>query len=343
LNNGDPVVFNALRQLNRASMLLANGSVYVSFGNHDDVRKAKLHGWIFQYDASTLAPQRFFNTTLDLSMKYGATIWAAGWGPSTDDAGNLIFATGDGPFDADTGGNNWGDTVMKMTSGLTVTDYFTPQDQATLDSLNHDLGGGGVMLLPDQPGAYPHLATITGEEGTIYLLNRDALGHYTPGGPDDVVQELPQGIHKLVGGPTYYSGPTGNFVYYCGTGDPLKAYRLDTSPTTQLTLAALAPAKCGGGGGGLPVVSSDGTTPGTGIVWVSTRPANKATNPVLLQAFDAADVTHQLIHLPVALWQNLHNPPFLTPTVINGRVFVGTSNSVEEFGLLSSIRNRSRR
>lgn len=339
LNNGKPVVFDALSQLNRASVLLSGGSVYVSFGNHDDTKtpSTKTHGWIFRYDASTLALESFFNTTLDLSSKYNANIWAGGWGPDADEQGDVLFATGDGPFDANVGGNNWGDTVMKMAPGLTVVDSFTPADQAQLAQLNHDLGGGGVMLLPDQPGAIPHLAVAAGEEGTIYLLNRDFLGGYTPNGPDAVVQELPLAIHKLVGGPSYYAGPTGTFVYYCGAGDPLRAYALDTS-VPQLTLASTAASACGGSGGAIPTVSSNGATPGTGIVWITTRPANRATHPVLLRAYDASDVSRLLVQLKVAFWQNLHNPPFLTPTVVGGKVFVGTSNSVEEFGLKPSLR-----
>ncbi|HEY7992945.1 MAG TPA: hypothetical protein VID24_01890 [Candidatus Eremiobacteraceae bacterium] len=342
LNNGRHVVFDALSQLNRASLLLSSGSVYVSFGNHDDTKtpSTKPHGWIFQYDESTLALQSFFCTTLDVSNKYNGTIWGGGFGPDADAQGDVIFSTGDGPFDANTGGNNWGDSVMKMSPGLTVLDSFTPADQAQLAQLNHDLGAGGVMLLPDQPGALPHLAVDAGEEGTIYLLNRDSLGGFTPSGPDAVVQEMPQAIHKLVGGPAYYAGPTGTFVYYCGAGDPLRAFALDTSP--QLTLASTASSACGGSGGAIPAVSSNGATPGTGIVWITTRPANRATHPVQLRAYDATDVSRQLIQLNVAFWQNLHNPPFLTPTVIDGKVFVGTSNSVEVFGLQPARRTQRR-
>lgn len=344
LNNNRRVVFDALSQLNRASVLLANGSVYVSFGNHDDTKtpSTKPHGWIFRYDASTLALQSFFCTTLDVSNKYNGNIWGGGWGPDADDQGDVIFATGDGPFDADTGGNNWGDSVIKMSPTLTVLDSFTPADQAQLAQLNHDLGAGGVMLLPDQPGTLPHLAVEAGEEGTIYLLNRDLLGGYSPAGPDAVVQELPLAIHKLVGGPAYYGGPTTSFVYYCGAGDPLRAYALDTS-VPQLTLASTASSACGGSGGAIPGVSSNGATPGTGIVWITTRPANRATHPVQLRAYDATDVSHQLVQLNVAFWQNLHNPPFLTPTVIDGKVFVGTSNSVEVFGLQGSRHAQHRR
>ena len=342
LNSGKKVVFDALSQLNRASLLLVNGSVYVGWGNHDDTPtpSTKPHGWLFRYDAGTLALQSFFNTTLDTSSKYDANIWGGGWGPDADASGNLFFATGDGPFDGSTGGHTWGDTVMELNPGLSMLGYFTPGDQATLDMKNHDLGGGGTMLLPDQPGSMPHLAVVAGEEGTIYLMNRDSLGGYVPGGPDNVVQELPQAIHKLVGGPSYYAGTSGTFVYYCGAADPLEAYQLTLSPVPALTRVNSATTSCGGSGGAIPVVSSNGSDDSTAIVWITTRPANRSTQPVKLIAFAAANVSQILVTEKVALWQNPHNPPFISPTVAGGRVFVQTSNSVEEYGLLGTTRPR---
>ncbi len=344
LNNGKPVAFDALSQLNRASILLANGSVYVGWGNHDDTPtpSTKPHGWLFKYDAGTLALQAFFNTTLDASNKYDANVWGGGWGPDADASGNIFFATGDGPYDGAMGGHNWGDTVMKLTSGLTQLDYFTPGDQATLNMKNHDLGGGGVMLLPDQPGSMPRLAVVAGEEGTIYLMNRDALGGYVAGGPDNVVQELPHAIHKLVGGPSYYSGTAGTFIFYCGAADPLEAYQLSLTPVPALTRVASASSSCGGSGGAIPVVSSNGSNDTTAIVWITTRPANRSTQPVLLRAYAATNLGNQLIQEKVALWQNPHNPPFISPTVAGGRVFVPTSSSVEEYGLYGTARPRTR-
>ncbi len=335
LNNGKPATFDPLRQLNRASLLLANGLVYVGFGSHNDVPGGKPHGWIMAYDAASLQLRYFINTTTDLTTRYYACIWGAGWGPGADEFGNIYAATGDGPFDADQGGHNWGDTVLRMTSSLAITDYFTPEDQDQLLMDDHDVGGGGVLILPDQPGAIPHLATIAGLEGTIYLLNRDNMGHYTPGGPDAVLQELTTALGTLRGGPAYYAGPTGTFLYYCGNGNPLMAFQLQTSPTPQLGLAGQSPVHCGTGGT-IPMVSSNGALPKTGIVWFTNRPGDKATQPVQLYALDATNVRHKLVQLSVAFWTNLHSQPFLTPAVINGKVFVGTPSSVEVFGLLGA-------
>lgn len=335
LNNGKPAPFDPLRELNRASMLLANGIVYASFGSHNDVPGGKPHGWIFAYDATSLSLLYFLNTTTDVTNRYYACIWAAGWGPVVDEFGNVYVGTGDGAFDADSGGHNWGDSVLKMTNALSITDSFTPQDQAVLTQQDHDLGGGGVLILPDQPGTLPHLAVIAGLEGTIYLLNRDGLGGYTPGGPDNVVQEMPTELGTVRGGPGYYAGPTGTFLYYCGNGNSLRAYQLQTSPSTQLVFSSQAVHKCGTGGA-IPTVTSNGATPNTGIVWMTNRPGDKSSSQVQLFAYDATNLQHKLYQASVAYWTNLHSQPFLTPTAIDGRVFVGTPNSVEEFGLIGT-------
>ena len=335
LNNGKAAVFDPLHQLNRASLLLANGLVYVGFGSHNDEPGGKPHGWIMAYDPASLQLRYFINTTTDVTTRYYACIWGAGWGPVADEFGDVYVATGDGVFDGDTGGHNWGDTVLRMTSGLAIKDTFTPEDQAQLLLNDHDLGGGGVIILPDQAGAYPHLALAAGLEGTIYLLDRDHLGGYTPGGPDNVLQELTTALGTLRGGPAYYGGPTGQFLYYCGNGNQLSQWQLNTSPSPHLTLFTTSAQRCGTGGT-IPMVSSNGTVSKTGIVWMTNRPGDKATQPVQLFAFDATNVRHKLFGSSVAFWTNLHSQPFLTPAVVNGKVFVGTPSSVEVFGLLSS-------
>jgi len=335
LSNNTPLTFDPLVQLNRASLLLSNGVVYVGFGSHNDAPFGSPHGWIFAYDES-LNLLSFFNTALQVGPKYHAGIWGAGWGPVADENGLIYFATGDGPFNGNLGEEDWGETVLQMTPQLTINNYFTPYNENTFQQ--HDIGSGGVLILPDQPGLYPHLATIAGDQGTIFLLNRDSMGQFTPNGPDNVVQEIPTALNVVRGGPAYYAGPTGTYLYYCGWNNPLEAYALSTSPSTALTLAGTSKGSCGGGGGTIPAVSSNGATAGTGIVWITTRPNAQGLKPVLLRALDATNIASQLVQLPVGVWENTTGWPFLTPTVINGQVFVGSSSSVEVFGLLPGRR-----
>jgi hypothetical protein len=49
--------------------------------------------------------------------------------------------------------------------------------------MDHDVGSGGMLLLPDQPGSVPHLAVAGGKDGRAFLMNRDHLGGFTKGGP----------------------------------------------------------------------------------------------------------------------------------------------------------------
>src|SRR5439155_18465295 len=104
--------------------------------------------------------------------------WLSGGGLVVDSNNNLLFSTGDGSFDADTGGVDFGDSFIKVSASGSVLDYFTPHDERTLDTNNLDLDAGGLILLPDQPGAHPHLLVSAGKNGSIYLVDRDNMTHF---------------------------------------------------------------------------------------------------------------------------------------------------------------------
>ena len=107
-----------------------------------------------------------------------AAIWQSGCGPAADASGNIYFNTGNGTFDANTGGVDYGDSIVKLNSSGTVLDYFTPYNQATLDATDADVGSSGLVLLPDQTGTYAHVLIGAGKQGVIYSVNRDGMGKY---------------------------------------------------------------------------------------------------------------------------------------------------------------------
>src|SRR5437763_14642692 len=108
----------------------------------------------------------------------GSGVWQSGDGLATDANGDIYFVTGNGVFDVNTGGRDYGDSLMRITPSGTVVDFFTPHDQQNMNDNDLDLGPGGVLLAPDQLGAHPHLALTAGKNGSIYLVDRDNMGHY---------------------------------------------------------------------------------------------------------------------------------------------------------------------
>jgi hypothetical protein len=136
----DPLIHNQ-----RPALSLDRGQVYIAWGAHGDV--GPYHGWVMAYDASNLQQTFAYNTSVD---HQGAGVWMTG-GVAVDEQGNIYFVTGNGDFNADRGGGNLGDSYVKLSSSGVVLDYFTPSNERTLDSFNHDLGSANLTLLPDQP------------------------------------------------------------------------------------------------------------------------------------------------------------------------------------------------
>ena len=117
---------------------------------------------------------------------------------------NIYIPTGNGLFDVNVGGKDYGDSILRLSWSAgqpVIQDYFTPWDQGWLDSFDWDVASGGILLLPDQPGApYPHLLVQSGKEGTIDLINRDNMGRCPHAGSDSqIVQTLPQTLTRVLG------------------------------------------------------------------------------------------------------------------------------------------------
>jgi len=185
LTDGTTFTFNATYQRQRPALLLANGSIYAGFGSFCDLAANLSRGWLLGWTAGTLAPFPS-NQLLDLQASNPASfflssIWMSGYGPATDDAGNILFVTGNSDSGTYDGVTDIQESVVKISSTLTtVLDLFTPDDQASLDAGDVDFGSGGVLVLPDQPGSIPHMAVAAGKDGNMYFMNEDNLGGYSP-------------------------------------------------------------------------------------------------------------------------------------------------------------------
>jgi len=329
---GSEVAFDPLRQNPRPGLLVVNGTVYISWASMEDIEP--WHGWLIGYSESTLQQVSLFNTSPNGNA---AGIWGGGGGMAADANGNIFTSTGNGTFDAATGGVDYGDSVLRLTGAggaLAVADYFTPFNQAALTSVDWDLGSGGIILLPDQPGPFTHLMMAGGKGSTIYELNRDDLGEFSATS-NQVVLTVPAIVGAATeisgnraGGPGYWQGQ----LYYAGAGTSPMQFTLlngliSSIPIVQRTNTFGYP-------GGSLVASSNGSI--NGIVWALETDGYSNSAPAILHAYDAANISHELFDTNQLPSQNAAGPAvkFTVPTVANGKVFVGTQTQITVYGLL---------
>ena len=326
--NGRVVSFDPKMQGQRAGLALVNGVILIAWGSHEDL--PPYHGWIMAFDATTLANVGVFAVTPDV---YGAGVWQGGRAPTVDANGYAYYATGNGNWD---GTRNFGDSLLKFRadpSGLSLVDYFTPGNEATLNLNDDDLSGSGFTLLPGT-----NLLLGGGKEGVLYLLDADHLGGKVVN-DTQIVQKLPvQGGH-VMGGPVFWNSPlAGQLVYNWSEDDVLKAYRLSEGRLITPPYAQGQVVSPGHPGGSL-TVSANGSTAATGIVWAS-MPTNQdglhGLVAGVLRAFNAETLQE--------IWTSEQNiardrvgtlMKFVPPVVANGRVFLPNyDNQVAVYGLL---------
>ncbi len=319
-NKGHVTVFDSKHQKNRPGLLLVNGVLYLGFGSNY-CNDGDAHGWVLSYDAASLSQLAVFNTSPDYGL---ASIWQAGNGLAADEAGNIFVETAEtgAPYDVPNGGQTFCNSVLKLAPDLTLADYFTPWSVAYLNSHDLDLSSTGALILPDLDGPYPHELIASGKQGVVYVLNRDNLGMFSPN-DSQVLQEVvlePGVTHDVLFGSLAYWN---NTVYAAPSASPLVAFPLSGGllGTPLKTVGSY-------NGSHSPSISANGTS--NGVLWVITGQ---------LLAFDAVSLkllyaTSQAPNGRDAL------PPighFVTQTVANGRVYVGTRNSLEAYGLFHIV------
>lgn len=241
-----------------------------------------------------------------------------------------------GAFDATSAtapNNDYGDSLLQLSSSLQVLAYFTPSDEQSDQIYNNNFGSGGATVLADLPAGSPvtHLAIAGGKDGNLYFFNRDALGGF---GDSTAWQELSAGTEGNLNADTpgviFSVGAVWNDYYYlAGAGGPLQAYRLDPA-TAKLSLAATASAPSGGfvfPGATLAISAAADTN---GIVWLvddsqyCTR-ASTGCGPAVLHAYEATDVGKELWNSSQSGSDAADNAvKFVVPTIANGKVYVGT-------------------
>ena len=326
-SSGGFVVFDPKQYKERPGLLQIGGTIYTTWSSHCDIRPYT--SWVMAFSADTLAQTSVLNLVPNGSE---GGIWMAGTAPGADSNGNLFFIIGNGDFDTNLNAQgfptsgNCGNCLVKLTTsgGLKLADYFTPHNTVAESNADEDFGsGGGIVLVDvqDSTGATRHLTVGAGKDAIIYVVDRDSMGKFNST-TDQIYQEI---SGQLGGGvfsmPAYFNGT----IYYGAVGDALKAFpiisgKLRTSPASQSAHTFGYP-------GTTPAVSASGST--NGMVWA-------VDNNGTLLAFDATDLTKVLYDSSTAPSgrDSFSGNKFITPMIANGKVYVGTPNSVAVFGLL---------
>jgi hypothetical protein len=343
LNNGTTFNFNAKYQRQRPALLLANGNVYAGFGSFCDMAANHSRGWLLGWTAGSLEPfpanqnQLLDYQATDQNSFFLSSIWMSGYGPSTDDSGNVLFVTGNSASGTYDGITNIQESVVKVSPTLTtVLSVFTPNNQGTLDSGDTDFGSGGVLVLPDQPGSIPHLAVAAGKYGTMYLMNEDNLGGYSPT-TNNVLGSYPVGGCWC--GASYFKWSNGNGTVVTSGGSAVEMWSVQTTPSVALTQVNGPSSSLGGvqDPGFFTSISSSGTA--NPVIWALSRPVNTNPATIDLVAFDPyqGQTTMQpLITVPAGTWPNTGGNANLVPVVANGQVFVASYKQLQIFGLTTT-------
>jgi hypothetical protein len=328
-SSGGYVIFDPAQYKERAGLLIIGNTVYLAWASHCDFRPYT--GWIMGYNAATLAQTTVLNLTPNGNE---GAIWGAGAGMAADGSGNIFLLDANGYFDTSLNSSgfpasgDYGNAFLHVTTkgGLAVADYFEMYNQSSENGGDVDLGSGGTLLVnqKDSTGKLWQLAVGAGKDSNLYVVDRTNMGKFNSSS-NSIYQELsgalPGGIRSM---PAAFNGN----IYYGPVGSPILAFhfqnaKLQTSPVAKTANAFAYP-------GATPSISSNAGH--NGIVW-----AAENANPDVLHAYDAKTLQEIYNSNQAANGRDRfgNGNKFITPTIANGKVYVGTTNGVGVFGLLS--------
>jgi hypothetical protein len=326
------VIFDPGQYAERQGLLLLNHVIYTAWTSHCDDRPYT--GWLIGYNESTLAQTSVLNVTPNGNE---GSIWQSGAGIASDGR-NLFFLDANGTFDTTLNKKgfpskgDYGNGFLKVSTTnnkLRVADYFNMFDTVSESDNDEDLGSGGAVVLPamkDAKGKIRYLAIGAGKDQNIYIVDRNNMGKFNPNNDNAIYQEI-DGV--LGGGEWATSAYFKGSIYFGPWGNNLLQFqfskaKLSTSPHSKSTASFAYP-------GTTPSVSANGSS--NGIVW-----AIEHSDPNdVLHAYHATNLANELYNSSQA--GNRRDQfgtasHFGTPMIVNGKVYVGTTNGVAVFGLL---------
>lgn len=330
---GGQLSFSAFTQNQRPGLLLLNGIIYIAWAGHCDMDP--YHGWLLGFNATNLQLVSAYCTTANGE---GGGTWQSGNGVAADPAGNIYISTGNG-LTTDVGPNpiNLSSSLIKLaTSGnsLAVSDWFTPNNYASLNSGDLDFGPCQTLVIPGM-----NRVLAGAKDGHLYLCDVNNLGKYSNTG-NNVVQDVNLGgkahLRTSFG---YYKGTANEFVYVWPEQTPLTVLPVNRTAGNFNPMTQYAYAGPTGESGACMSTSSNGSDDNSAILWVTHAnncDANHQTCPGIVRAFSATDLNNELWNSKQVTSDDIGNfAKFNSPVTANGKLYVATfSNNVAVYGLI---------
>ena len=362
--DGDPgTVFNANYQTQRPGLVLVNGVVYAAFGAQCDLKSWE--GWLVGVSESTASITTMWSSEQGVANNVdgqpGAGIWQSGSAPVVDANGDIFVSTGNGDIPSgpepgtDVANQTYGESVVKLHTDangkLAPVDWFMAADASTLNSQDGDLGSGGPVALPASMGTTddPNPMVVEGKQGIVYVLKMNNLGGYQqgPSNTDNVESETgPYGgvwskASVWPGDGGYIYMPTAGTTPYVTGGGTLNVFqRTVTAGVLSFTLVGSTgnSGNVFGFGSGAPIITSNGTTSGSSLLWIVHSPGLGGANSQL-EAFNPVPVNPGSNGTLEQVWTStpFTSTTFSEPSVDNGVLYVGTRDgTLLGFGALPS-------
>ena len=318
-NNGTIDLENGCYQRTGLALNPVTNEIYIGFGHCN-------HGWLFAYDKTSLQQKAIFNDTPDGA---GGGLWNGGGAPSVDEAtGKVYITTG---VDANDPPSGFNDSFLRLSGdSLSEEDFFQPDNESYLDLNDADLASGSPVLMPDNPSSTPHEVISGGKDGNIFVVNRDDMGSFSASS-NNVIQTVHTGVkefNNIFSTPAYWNG---NLYMHC-SGDVLHTFTwssglMSTQPTTSGSFVLTTH-------GATVSISSNGSN--NGIAWEIDNSNFSSSGPAVLRAYDATNVANELYDSTQAGSRDTAGTAlkFTVPTIASGKVFVGTQNELDIYGLL---------
>lgn len=298
--------FSGISQHQRPGLLLLSNVVYLGFGSHCDT--TPYHGFLLGFSATNLSLLYTFNTTPTGSQ---GAIWSGGMAPAVDTNGNIYVITGNGTFD---GVNNFSMCMLKLSPSLAVEDYATPPNESSLSGADLDFGSGGGVLVP------PHYFIGMGKDTNLFMADINNMGHSNNFAQIVFGAESARG--DTVGkSPVYWQGPSKQYLFLIHANNPTQSFQFTGSNIVTAPLGR-SPFPANDRCGGLSL-SANGTT--NGVLW-------EIDNNSMLRAYDAVNFPHVLWTGSIGAYIKMN-----CPTIANGKVYVGATNSLIVFGLTNYL------